>query len=232
MPREVIVTAGAQATRWSRQFCRQLPWTVTAGGRTAGRDLVLLRAQTRPGIVAAISSAAARARRGGTVIYNIGHGYGGAAGANVLMSTGPEFTVNARILNGGERVVTPRAVITSPLTADEADVRAHFLRIGDVIRAQGVARFVFLVCGVGANPTFLRLIRTVWGDGVAVSGYADGVVLEDDVAPRDPTYPRTRLYLWSDGGNINDPRNRARLGTGSSATPASWLELPPGAVEV
>jgi hypothetical protein len=162
-----------------------------------------------------------------SIVAAIGHGYGGRAGANVMLADDGSFTVTERILAGGTFLVQQGVTGSRPLSSDEADIRARFTEIGRVLRAARVREFVFLVCGVGANPRFMQAIKNAWGGSILVSGYADGVVLQDDVSTGDPTYPRTRLYLWRDG--VGNPR---WFGTRSSATPRCWLEIPASLVTV
>ena len=228
----VVTTAGDQAYRWSRQYCRQVPWTVTAatsanisGGRN--RNLVTVNPVSRASVVNAITRAASLAGRGGRVLYNIGHGNGSRAGANVMFAPGGQFTVSSEIVAGNRTINMGIATNTVCLTPDETDIRNHFLQIGTALQRSGVTEFVFIVCGLGGNQNFLRQIKTAWGGLLTISAYNDGVALEDDILQGDHTYPRTRLYLYRDGAV-----DRARLGTGTSAIPMSWLEIPSGLVTV
>jgi hypothetical protein len=233
MPRDIVVTtAGDQAHRWSRQYCRQVPWTISEarsaniiGGRN--RDIVTVNADSRTSIVQAITRAASLAGRGGRVLYNIGHGNGGRTGANVMFAPGGQFTVSSEIVAGTRTINMGIATNTVSLTPDETDIRNKFLQIGTALQRSGVSEFVFIVCGLGGNQNFLRQIKAAWGGSISIGAYNDGVTLESDTLQGDNTYPRTRLYLYRDGAV-----NRARLGTGTSATPISWLEIPSGLVSV
>ncbi len=229
----VVTTANDQAHQWSRQYCRQIPWTVSVGNganlavRGRNRNLVTVNPNSRASIVRAIAQAARLAQRGGRVLYNIGHGYGGTYGANVMFAPGGQFTVSSDIIAGTRTINMGIATNTVSLSPDEADIRNHFLQIGTALQRSGVSEFVFLVCGLGANQNFMRQIKAAWGGSISIGAYNDGVTLEGDTLQGDPTYPRTRLYLFRDGA-----ADRSRLGTGTSAIPVSWLEIPNGLITV
>lgn len=228
----VVTTAGDAAYRWSLQYCRRIPWTISVarsaniiGGRN--RNLVTVNAGSRRNIVQAITRAASLAGGGGRVYYNIGHGNGGSTGANVMLAPGGQFTVSSEIITGTRTINMGRATNTVYLTPDETDIRNHFLQIGTALQTSGVSEFVFIVCGLGGNQNFLRQIKAAWGGSISISAYNDGVALEDDIVQGDSTYPRTRLYLYRDGAV-----DRTRFGTGTSAIPVSWLEIPSGLITV
>jgi hypothetical protein len=233
---DIIITAGEQANRWSRQYCRQFHWTIAAaasvGVRPGARNFIVASYATRMAIVNSISRAARMAGPGGRIIYNIGHGYGGRNGANVMLAPTSVFTVDGNILTGDQVIHTQSATINVRLSQQQANIRADFLQIGQALRNNRISQFIFLVCGIGANPAFMQLIRRVWGGSISIGGYNDGVALEDDVIQGDSTYPRTRLYLFRDGAGVGNRSNRARLGTGTSAIPWSWLEMPAGLIIV
>jgi hypothetical protein len=196
----VVTTASDWAHRWTLQFCRQAAWTAQlarANGFDAGRrNLVAVRGG-RSDIVSAITRAAAAAGRDGRVLYNIGHGNGGRTGANVMFSNDGTFTVNAAIVNDGITLNIGGVTTHQSLNEGEQELRESFMRIGAALQHAGVAEFVFLVCGLGANPTFMGQIKAAWGGAIRISGYNDGVVLEGDTRQGDASYPRIRLTSFA-----------------------------------
>jgi hypothetical protein len=237
MPREIIITSTGVSETWSEQWCRRIGWTVPLGnavGRpvaSQSRGIELIRNDTRPGVVAAFQSAARAAGRGGKILYSHGHGNGVRDGATIQFTNSRAFVVGG--MDIPQQVRSEHATITVPGDND-------FNRIGSILQQHGIREVVFLVCGLGANPNFMRLVKAGWGGSIQISAYGDGVALQSDAAPvtyagsngqnnNPSTYPRVRLYLWRDGA---DPRNPGAYGTGTSAVPMSWLEVPSGLVTV
>jgi hypothetical protein len=237
MPREIIITSTGVSESWSRQWSRRTAWSVPLGnslGRTVAaqsRGIEIIRNDTRSGVVAAFQSAARAAGRGGKILYSHGHGNGVRDGANIQFTESRAFVVNS--MDIPQQLRAQHATITVPGDND-------FNRIGSILQQHGIREVVFLVCGLGANPDFMRLVKAGWGGGIQVSAYADGVSLQSDTSPvtyagsngqnnNPSTYPRVRLYLWRDGA---DPTNPQAYGTGTSAVPLSWLEIPAGLVTI
>lgn len=223
MPK-VIVSYGADANRWAQQYCRGPAWTRAAGmpTTTETRHVEIVRTMSRSGIVAAVERAARRAGSGGEVIYSIGHGNSAAVGATVQLGVGSELTLSQDILrsDANGRYGDPRGpsglVTLSP--ADQA-INLAFRQIGTALAATRVARFTFLVCVLGNNPAFLRLIKTAWGGNIEVAGYNAYVATQEFTLTGDPTYPRVSLYLSRD-------QSGADTISGTDAEPRCFLELP------
>lgn len=221
---KVIVSYGADANRWARQYCRSLPWTRGAGmpAPTGTRHVEIVRTMSREGIVTAVEAAARRAGAGGEVIYSIGHGNAAAVGATVQLGVGSELTLTQDILRSDASGVYgtstgPSGRVT--LSSADQEINTAFRRIGAALTAHRVARFTFLVCVLGNNRAFLQSIKTAWGGTVEVAGYTHYVATTEYTMSGDPTYPRVSLYLSRD-------QQGTQVVSGTDVEPRCFLELP------
>ncbi|MEO7674447.1 MAG: hypothetical protein ABIU09_10280 [Pyrinomonadaceae bacterium] len=221
---KVVVSYGADANRWARQYCRTLPWTRGPGmpAATGTRRVEVVSRMTREGIVASVEQAARGAGAGGEVIYSIGHGNSAAVGATVQLGVGSELTLTQDILRsdaegryGDPAGPTGRVTLSS---ADQA-INLAFRQIGAALVRHRVARFTFLVCVLGNNRTFLQAIKTAWGGTIEVAGYTAYVGTQEFTMTGDPTYPRVSLYLSRD-------QNGTQVISGTAVEPRCFLELP------
>jgi hypothetical protein len=221
---QVIVSHGTDANRWANQFCRQQAWTRGRDMPRAigSRRVEIVRTVTRSSIVSAIETAARVAGPGGEVIYSIGHGNAAAIGATAQLGPGSEFTINQEILRANEdgyygSADGPTGRVR--LSSQDQEINLAFRRIGAVLSRARVARFTFLVCVLGNNPTFLRQIKAAWGGAVAVAGYTAYVTTTEYTMSGDPTYPRVALFLSRNAEGTN-------VVPSTDAEPQCFLELP------
>jgi hypothetical protein len=189
---------------------------------TGSRRVEIVRTVTRLSIVSAIEAAARAAGAGGEVIYSIGHGNSAAVGATAQLGTGTELTINQEILRAdadGHYGSADGPTGRVSLSSSDQQINVAFRRIGAVLSTARVARFTFLVCVLGNNPTFLRQIKAAWGGTIAVAGYTAYVATTEYTMSGDPSYPRTSLFLSrsADGSSIIP---------GTDSEPHCFLELP------
>jgi hypothetical protein len=186
------------------------------------RRMQTIRTLSRSTIVTAVEQAARLAGAGGEVIYSIGHGNSASVGATAQLGNGSEFTINQEILRADASghygsADGPTGRVT--LSAHDQEINLAFRRMGTALADHRVARFTFLVCVLGNNPTFLRQIKAAWGGSFEVAGYTAYVATTEFTMRGDPSYPRVSLYLSRDASGTN-------VVPGSDVEPGCFLELP------
>ena len=223
----VIVTHGAEMSRWADQFRRAAAWTRGAGIPPASeaRGVEVIRSANRAGIVAGVIRAASRAGTGGEVLCSIGHGNAASVGANAMLGLDGDFTVTQEILRAdatGRYSFGDSGGATGSVTLSAVDqtINTDFRSVGSALVAARVRRFTFLVCVLGRNLAFLNAVRAAWGNHIEVAGYAAFVGSETIAMSGDRSYPRTSQFLSNDAAGQSIIR-------GTDSEPATFLELPP-----